>query len=89
VLFDEPTAGMSVAETDRFAALVEELPAALSVVIVEHDLDIAFRLARDVTVLAAGRVIASGPPDAIRADEQVQRAYLGTSSTEALFTEAP
>ncbi|MEV0384686.1 ABC transporter ATP-binding protein [Nonomuraea sp. NPDC050643] len=87
VLFDEPTAGMSVAETDRFAALVEELPASLSVVIVEHDLDIAFRLARDVTVLAAGRVIASGPPEAIRADEQVQRAYLGTESTDDLFTE--
>ncbi|MEU8244661.1 ABC transporter ATP-binding protein [Nonomuraea sp. NPDC048916] len=88
VLFDEPTAGMSAAETDRFAELVERLPEELSMVIVEHDLDVVFRLARQVTVLAAGSVIASGTPDEVRADEHVQRAYLGADSTDELFTEA-
>ncbi|MDP9399322.1 MAG: ABC transporter ATP-binding protein [Actinomycetota bacterium] len=88
VLFDEPTAGMSAAETERFAALVESLPGEITVVIVEHDLDVVFRLADGVTVLAAGKVIASGPPAAIREDEAVHRAYLGVDRTEALFPEA-
>lgn len=88
VLFDEPTAGMSAAETERFAGLVESLPAEITVVIVEHDLDVVFRLADGVTVLAAGKLIASGPPEVIREDEAVHRAYLGVDRTEALFTEA-
>ncbi len=86
VLFDEPTAGMSAADTERFTALVEALPADISVMIVEHDLDVVFRLADSVTVLAAGAVIASGTPDEVREDEAVHRAYLGVDRTEALFT---
>ncbi|SEH00196.1 branched-chain amino acid transport system ATP-binding protein [Nonomuraea solani] len=86
VMFDEPTAGMSAAETERFAELVESLPSALTLLIVEHDLDVVFRLADRVTVLYLGRVLASGPPERIRADEEVRRAYLGAARTDELFT---
>ncbi len=86
VLFDEPTAGMSGAETQRFSELVEQLPAAITVVVVEHDLDVVFRLADRVTVLAAGRVIADGEPETVRADPVVQEAYLGGRSGGNLFT---
>ncbi|WP_433462173.1 ABC transporter ATP-binding protein [Spirillospora sp. CA-128828] len=88
VMFDEPTAGMSAAETERFVTLMEQLPPTLTVLIVEHDLDVVFRLADRVTVLHLGKVLASGPPEAIRADEAVQRAYLGSARTEDLFTDA-
>jgi branched-chain amino acid transport system ATP-binding protein len=77
VLFDEPTAGMSVAETHRFAQLVESLPRHVTVVMVEHDLDVVFRLAERVSVLAAGQLIAEGTSEEIRADEDVRAAYLG------------
>ncbi|MBA9002671.1 ABC transporter ATP-binding protein [Thermomonospora cellulosilytica] len=86
VMFDEPTAGMSAAETERFVTLLEGLPRTLTVVIVEHDLDVVFRLADRVTVLHLGAVLASGPPAAIRSDEAVRAAYLGAARTEDLFT---
>ena len=85
VLFDEPTAGMSAAETQRFTELVEQLPDSVTVVVVEHDLDVVFRLADRVTVLATGKVIADGEPEAVRADPAVQKAYLGGRSTGSLF----
>lgn len=86
VLFDEPTAGMSVAETHRFAQLVESLPSQVTVLVVEHDLDVVFRLAERVSVLAAGRLIAEGTTEEIRADEGVREAYLGRSrSSGPLF----
>ncbi|HEY8480154.1 MAG TPA: ABC transporter ATP-binding protein [Spirillospora sp.] len=88
VMFDEPTAGMSAAETERFTALLERLPASLTVLIVEHDLDVVFRLADRVTVLHLGRVLASGTPEAVRSDEDVRRAYLGAARTDDLFTDA-
>lgn len=88
VLFDEPTAGMSVAETNRFAEIVELLPREVTVVVVEHDLDIVFRLAERVSVLAAGRLIADGTPEEVRADEAVQEAYLGSTSSGDLFEAA-
>ncbi|MFG1943950.1 ABC transporter ATP-binding protein [Nonomuraea sp. NPDC048826] len=89
VMFDEPTAGMSAAETASFAELVERLPDDLALLIVEHDLDVVFRLARRVTVLHLGRVLASGTPEEIRADEAVRTAYLGTARTDELFTGDP
>ncbi|RVX38716.1 amino acid/amide ABC transporter ATP-binding protein 1 (HAAT family) [Nonomuraea polychroma] len=86
VMFDEPTAGMSAAETERFAALVERLPDDLTLLIVEHDLDVVFRLADRVTVLHLGRVLATGTPREIQSDDEVRRAYLGSARADELFT---
>lgn len=89
VLFDEPAAGMSAAETYRFMALIESLPRDMTVLIVEHDLDLVFRLAQSVSVLAAGRLIAHGTPAEVRENEDVKVAYLGESEgAEPLFTNA-
>jgi branched-chain amino acid transport system ATP-binding protein len=90
VLFDEPTAGMSAAETHRFTQLVESLPSAVTTVIVEHDLDVVFRLADRISVLAAGRLIAEGSPEDVRADPAVNEAYLGDADDgEPLFLDSP
>lgn len=83
VLFDEPTAGMSAAETQRFSQLVEALPAEITTVVVEHDLDVVFRLADRISVLAAGRLIADGTPEQVRADDVVREAYLGKPQSSA------
>ncbi len=87
LLLDEPAAGMSPAESARLAELVEELPAEVTVLFVEHDLDLVFRLATTVTVLHLGRVLLSGTPEEVRASEAVRAAYLGSGRDEPLFTE--
>ena len=74
---DEPTAGMSPAETERIAALIAALDRSLTLLIVEHDMDVVFRLADRITVLHEGRAIAEGTPDEIRGDRQVHDVYLG------------
>jgi branched-chain amino acid transport system ATP-binding protein len=88
LLLDEPTAGMSAAETGRFAELVESLPREVTVLIIEHDLDVVFRLAERISVLHLGRLLAEGDPQEIRTDPRVQAAYLGTAATEELFPPA-
>jgi branched-chain amino acid transport system ATP-binding protein len=85
LLLDEPTAGMSAADSARFAGLVESLGEEVTVLIIEHDLDVVFRLATRVTVLHLGRVLADGTPDEVRADEAVRRAYLGDADLDDLF----
>ncbi|HEX9269979.1 MAG TPA: ABC transporter ATP-binding protein, partial [Candidatus Limnocylindria bacterium] len=71
LLLDEPTAGMSPAETRQIAELIAGLDRSLTLLIVEHDMDVVFRLADRVTVLHEGRAIAEGTPEEIRADTQV------------------
>jgi branched-chain amino acid transport system ATP-binding protein len=89
LLLDEPAAGMSPAESERFAALVHRLPAELAILFVEHDLDLVFRLATRVTVLHLGKVLLSGAPEEVRQSPAVQEAYLGTGRREDLFLADP
>jgi len=77
VLLDEPMAGMGPEESQRMIELIARIRAQVTVLLVEHDMDAVFRLADRITVLVNGRVIATGRPEAIRADAQVRRAYLG------------
>ena len=77
VLLDEPMAGMGPEESQRVIALIERIRTGVTVLLVEHDMDAVFRLADRITVLVNGRVIATGRPEAIRADAEVRRAYLG------------
>lgn len=89
LLLDEPAAGMSPAESHRFAELVRSLPEDLTVVIIEHDLELVFQLADRVSVLHLGALIADGPATEVREDPAVQQAYLGEGSLEDLFHETP
>lgn len=77
LLLDEPTAGMSPAETLEMTNLIQTLPRSLTMLIVEHDMDVIFSLADRITVLHYGQVVASGEPDAVRRDPNVQEIYLG------------
>ena len=77
LLLDEPTAGLSPAESRLMADLLVGLDPAITVLMIEHDMDIALALASHVTVLHYGRVIADGSPDQIRNDSQVREIYLG------------
>ena len=77
VLLDEPLAGMGPEEAQRMIALIDRIRSRVTVLLVEHDMDAVFRLANRISVLVDGRLIASGAPEAIRADEQVRKAYLG------------
>jgi branched-chain amino acid transport system ATP-binding protein len=77
LLLDEPTAGLSPAESAAMARLLAQLDPAMTVLIIEHDMDIALELAQHVTVLHYGRVIADGTRDAVRADPTVREIYLG------------
>ena len=85
LLLDEPAAGMSPAESGRFAALIQALPAEVTLLFVEHDLDLVFRLATRVTVLHLGKVLLSGTPEEVRGSPEVQEAYLGTGRRADLF----
>jgi len=79
VLLDEPMAGMGPEESQRVIALIERMRARVAVLLVEHDMDAVFRLADRISVMVSGRVIASGAPEAIRAQAEVRKAYLGES----------
>ncbi|MBU3725152.1 MAG: ABC transporter ATP-binding protein [Burkholderiaceae bacterium] len=78
LLLDEPLAGMGAEETERMLALLNSLKSDHAILLVEHDMDAVFRVADRITVMVNGAVIASGSPDAVRQDSQVQAAYLGT-----------
>jgi len=79
LMLDEPTQGLSIGETGRAVQILKEMLAAgdLSVLLVEHDMEVVFKLADNITVLHRGRVIADGPPAAVRASAKVRSAYLG------------
>jgi ABC-type branched-subunit amino acid transport system ATPase component len=77
LLLDEPAAGVPSGESGLIVAVIERLPADIAVLIIEHDMDLVFRLARRITVLVQGRILVEGPPDMIAADPQVRQVYLG------------
>jgi branched-chain amino acid transport system ATP-binding protein len=83
LLMDEPTAGMSPEETAATVELVEELKAELdlTVLLVEHDMEVVFNVADRIVVLHRGSVIAEGPPEEVQGDLAVQEAYLGGVET--------
>ncbi len=84
LLLDEPLAGMGPEESAHIVALLKRLAADHAILLVEHDMDAVFALADRLTVMVNGRILASGAPDAIRANADVQRAYLGTEAVSTL-----
>jgi len=79
ILLDEPTAGMSRSETSRFIGLIKEVTVGKTLLTVEHDMGVVFGLADKIAVVVYGEVIAFDTPEAVRADQRVQEAYLGSS----------
>ncbi len=77
MLLDEPTSGMSRNETLELIEVLRRLGRTHTLVLVEHDMDVVFRLADRITVLVNGSVLASGPPNVVREDKAVRAAYLG------------
>jgi branched-chain amino acid transport system ATP-binding protein len=78
ILLDEPTAGMSKSETQRFVQLIREVTAGKTLLTVEHDMGVVFGLADKIAVLVYGEVLAYDEPEAVRANPRVQEAYLGS-----------
>jgi branched-chain amino acid transport system ATP-binding protein len=79
LLLDEPTAGMSPEETEETMVLIRELAAARTIVLVEHKMKLVMKISDRITVLHQGQVLADGTPEAIRANDLVQRTYLGAA----------
>jgi branched-chain amino acid transport system ATP-binding protein len=77
ILLDEPTAGMSRAETERAVALIRRLTEGRTLLIIEHDMSVVFGLADRISVLVYGQIIASGTPEEVRGNPKVKEAYLG------------
>jgi len=82
LLLDEPTAGMGMEESEQMVALLRELKAEQTLLLVEHDMNTVFALADRITVLVYGRVIATGTVDEIRSNAKVREAYLGEEEIE-------
>lgn len=82
ILLDEPTAGMSKSETQRFVELIREITVGKTLLTVEHDMSVVFGLADKIAVLVYGEVIAYGQPQDVRADPKVQEAYLGAAHAD-------
>jgi branched-chain amino acid transport system ATP-binding protein len=83
LLLDEPMAGMGPEESARMIGTLRELKQELTILLIEHDMEAVFALADRITVLVYGRVIASGRPEAIRANAEVREAYLGEQQVVA------
>jgi branched-chain amino acid transport system ATP-binding protein len=77
VLLDEPMAGMGPEESQRMIQLISRIRSRVTVLLVEHDMDAVFRLADRISVLVAGRIIATDAPEKIKSNPQVRQAYLG------------
>jgi branched-chain amino acid transport system ATP-binding protein len=78
LILDEPTQGLSDAEIAGFCDLIRAIARDATVLLIEHNMDVVMQLAQRITVMSNGAILAEGTPAEIRADEAVQRAYLGT-----------
>jgi branched-chain amino acid transport system ATP-binding protein len=79
LLLDEPLAGMGTEESQKMVDLIGRLADSHAILLVEHDMDAVFQLADVLTVMVNGKVLATGAPAEIRANREVQNAYLGSS----------
>jgi branched-chain amino acid transport system ATP-binding protein len=77
LLLDEPTAGLSPAETVLVTSIIRNLPRDITIILIEHDMDVAFEIAEKVTVLHFGSVLADGPLEQIKGNPKVTEVYLG------------
>lgn len=84
VLLDEPTAGLSASETGDILDVLREIDRTVTVIVIEHDMDVLFGIAERVTVLSAGEMIAHGEAQSVRNHEDVARLYLGTLGAASL-----
>lgn len=79
LILDEPTQGLADSEIDNFIELVREIAKSATVLIIEHNMPVVMQLADRITVFNAGKILAEGTPEQVRANTQVQEAYLGTA----------
>ena len=82
IMLDEPTAGMSLSETEHAVELIRRISEGKTLLIVEHDMSVVFDLADRISVLVYGQLIATDTPENIRANAAVQEAYLGAATQE-------
>jgi branched-chain amino acid transport system ATP-binding protein len=82
LLLDEPAAGVPSSESHLILDVVAGLDPDIAVLIIEHDMDVVFRFAKEITVLVRGAVFTEGTPDQIRTNEQVREVYLGEAGTQ-------
>jgi ABC-type branched-subunit amino acid transport system ATPase component len=80
LLLDEPAAGIPAGESFAVMEAIEALPAVVSILFIEHDMDLVFRFAETITVLVSGAILCEGPPAEIADDPEVRRVYLGAGS---------
>jgi branched-chain amino acid transport system ATP-binding protein len=80
LMLDEPTAGLSPTETQAMVRLIRGLPTTLSMLVIEHDMDVAFQIADTLSVLHGGRVVVTGDRETVRSDGRVQEIYLGAAA---------
>ena len=83
ILLDEPTAGMSKSETGRFIKLIKDVTVGKTLLTVEHDMGVVFGLADKIAVVVYGELLAYDVPEAVRANQRVQDAYLGSPVADA------
>jgi branched-chain amino acid transport system ATP-binding protein len=79
LILDEPTQGLADSEIDNFIGLVREIAKSATVLLIEHNMPVVMQLADRITVFNAGKILAEGTPEQVRANAEVQDAYLGTT----------
>ncbi len=89
LLLDEPAGGLSASELDGLRELIDDLRGAMTVMLVEHHMDLVMSVCDRVVVLDFGRVVAAGRPEEVRSDPHVLDAYLGREATEGELSAAP